>query len=355
MEETGKTNTEYEIDLKDLARDIWLNRLFIVKISAFFFVFGLVIAFTAKIEYIASCKLMPENQEGVSSDLGGLGGLAGLAGINLNMAKSGSLPPELYPEIVKSSPFLQNLINTSLYFERIDTTITSFDYFKNERPSFLGLLSEYTIGLPGKLKNVFSSAKMEAQDSYSMMRFSKEEWNIIQGYADRLNVSVDPKTTIIRVSTQMPDPVAAAQLANILVLNLTNDITKYRVEKEENNLLFISERFADSKENYQVKQRDLARFIDRNRNISNSIVKTEYERLQNEMNISFEVYKGLATQLEQARIKVKEKTPVFTILEPVKIPVERSSPNRKLLILSITFLGVIVSTLYIAIKSIIKK
>jgi hypothetical protein len=59
-----------------------------------FLVIGLMIAFGSKVEYEASCKLMPENQEGMKSNLGGLGSLAGLAGINLDMGGTGALTPE---------------------------------------------------------------------------------------------------------------------------------------------------------------------------------------------------------------------------------------------------------------------
>ena len=346
---------EDEIDLLELAKTVWSKRVFIIKVATVFLVIGVVLALSSKNEFSASCKLMPESQEGMSPDLGGLGGLAGLAGINLNSTSSGSLTPELYPEIVQSSPFVEKLIHTPLYFEGMDTTISSFSYFSNQKPSILQLVSEYTIGLPGKLKKLVVKPSTKPQEQHNMMRFSKEEWSIMQDYAGRLSVTVDPETRIILVSTKMPDPVATAQLASILVEDLTNQVIKYKVEKEENNLLFVSERFEDAKDAYQAKQRELARFADRNRNISNSIVQTEYQRIQNELDILLEVYKGLATQLEQTRIKVKEKTPVFTILEPVKIPVERTSPNRKLVVLSVIFLGIILSTVYIVIKSLIKK
>jgi hypothetical protein len=41
----------------------------------------------------------------------------------------------------------------------------------------------------------------------------------------------------------------------------------------------------------------------RNRNVVTSLAQAESQRLQNEYNLAFEVYKGLATQLEQAKIK----------------------------------------------------
>jgi LPS O-antigen subunit length determinant protein (WzzB/FepE family) len=64
-----------EIDLIEVAKTIWAGRKLILKVTAVFLVIGLVIAFGSKVEYEASCKLMPETQEGMKSNLGGLGSL----------------------------------------------------------------------------------------------------------------------------------------------------------------------------------------------------------------------------------------------------------------------------------------
>ena len=53
----------------------------------------------------------------------------------------------------------------------------------------------------------------------------------------------------------------------------------------------------------------------------------------------FGVYSELAKQREQANIQVKETTPVFTVVEPVTIPTERSKPKRGLICIAFTFLG----------------
>jgi hypothetical protein len=54
------------------------------------------------------------------------------------------------------------------------------------------------------------------------------------------------------------------------------------------------------------------------------------------------VYSGLAQQLEQARIKVKEDTPVFSVLKPVTVPLEDNSSGLTTLIV-FTFLGAVVA------------
>jgi len=138
MTEESKKVQEDEIDLVEFAKMIWSNRKFIAKVTGFFVAIGLFIAIFGSVEYEASCKLLPESQEGANSNLGGLSSLAGLAGINLGGAQKGSLSPELYPEIVYSLPFIIDVMNDTIYFENIDEKTTSFNYFQNlAKPSFL--------------------------------------------------------------------------------------------------------------------------------------------------------------------------------------------------------------------------
>lgn len=337
-----------EIDLIELVKFVWLKRVFISKMIVAFLLLGILIAFTSKVEYTATCRLMPESQEGSTPDLGGLGGLAGLAGINLNLSNSGMLTPELYPEIVKSAPFIDVLINTPVYFENRDTTITSFEFFKNvDKPTLFGLVGEYTIGLPGKIKKALSSSNENIVVDYGMVRYTKESWEIYEDYSERLSVAVDSKSGIISISTEMPDPVASARIANLLVEELTRNVTDYKIEKAQINLDFIEERLEDAQSGYEAKQELLAKFSDRNRHITNSLTQTEYDRLQNDMDIAYEVFKGLASQREQAKIKVKEETPVFTILEPVRVPEDKSKPRRLLILIISIFLGFAIGTGYV--------
>ncbi len=346
---------EDEIDLVELAKYIWLHKIISLKIIGAFFVLGIVIAVTSNVEYKAHCRLLPEAQEDGIPDFGGLGGLAGLAGFELpGLGGSGGLSPALYPAIVKSAPFLSKLIETPIYFEKEDTLTTSFIYFENiERPSLLKVAKEYTVGLPGKIKSIFKSKEVTEIKNYNLVRFSKEEWKIIEEYSDRLSVEVDEETGIISIEAEMPDPVAAAETVSHLVDDLTKRIVEYKIGKAKANLDFVSERFDEASGQYEEKQRQLALFTDRNRNISNSIIQNEYQRLQNEMNIAFEVYQGIASQLEQAKIRVKEETPIFTVLEPVRVPEEKHKPKRMMIVFLSSFFGGIVSIIFIVLKKII--
>lgn len=343
-----------EIDLIEVAKTIWAGRKLILKVTAVFFLIGLVIAFGSKVEYEASCKLMPESQEGVKSNLGGLGSLAGLAGINLDMGGTGALTPELYPQIAQSVPFLMKVWNEPIQFEKQDTTTSSYIYFKEiDKPSFLSLMLQYTIGLPFQIKNWFSKTESEVvpdRKENQIIRLSREDTELLEKYRERISVSVDTKTGILTLKSEMPDALAAAELAQLSIDLLTEYVTNYKVSKARENFNFVQARYDESKTNFEKTQEALARFNDRNRNVVTALAQSESQRLQNEYNLAFEVFKGLATQLEQAKIQVKEETPVFTVLEPVKVPVEKSKPKKVLIIVALFSVGIITSVSFLALR-----
>ena len=348
-----------EIDLIEIVKTIWAGRGLILKVTAVFFVVGLVIAFGSKVEYEASCKLMPESQEGTKPNLGGLGGLAGLAGINLNLGStSGSLTPELYPQIAQSIPFILKIIKEPIHFEKQDTTISSYNFFTEiEKPAITSYIIKYTIGLPSEIKSWIFSQKEVVQikkaEKQDIIRFSKKEHNLISAFKRKIIVEVDSKTGIIKIGSVMPDPIAAAELSKLCVDLLTEYVISYKTEKAKKNLDFIEQRCSESKKEFEKSQKKLAIFSDRNKNVVTSIAQTELQRLQNEYNVNFEVYKSLATQLEQAKIKVKEKTPIFTVLDPIEVPIYKSKPQRKLILAIYLSLGVIIGISMVGIKNLI--
>lgn len=345
-----------EIDLIEVAKTIWAGRKLILKVTGVFLIIGLIIAFGSKVEYEASCKLMPENQEGMKSNLGGLGSLAGLAGINLDMGGTGALTPELYPQIAQSVPFIMKVWEEPIEFEKQDTTVSSYIFFKDiDKPSILIVLFKYTIGLPFQVKAWLTKSDegiSENKEIGKIIRLSKEDTELLENYQERVSVDVDTKTGILTLTSEMPDALAAAELAQLSIDFLTEYVINYKVSKAKESFDFVQARYDEAKIAFEKSQESLAIFNDRNRNVVTALAQTESQKLQNEYNLAFEVYKGLATQLEQAKIKLKDETPVFTILEPASVPVEKSRPKRSLIVLLSVFIGAIIGIGIIVVKNV---
>ena len=114
-----KADPNDEIDLIEVIRHIWNGRWLIAKVTGIFIIIGLVIAITSPNQYKAEARLLPEAQDaqgGASSLLRQFGGLGGLGGFNLPGGVTGAdaIRPDLYPDVLKSTPFFIDLMGHTL-------------------------------------------------------------------------------------------------------------------------------------------------------------------------------------------------------------------------------------------------
>jgi len=79
--------------------------------------------------------------------------------------------------------------------------------------------------------------------------------------------------------------------------------------------------------------------------VATAVARTEQERLTAEYTLVFGIYSELAKKLEQAKIEIKEETPVFTIIKPVSVPTEKSKPNRPYILGVFVFIGLVIGTI----------
>ncbi|QIA08514.1 exopolysaccharide biosynthesis protein [Draconibacterium halophilum] len=250
----------------------------------------------------------------------------------------------VYPQIVKSVPFQLELMNTPFQFPEQDQPLTFYTYFNEvKKPGALGLLKKYTIGLPGVIAESGNDDNQQLasdQSSNDYISLTKEQEKIRKQLDNTVNLEVNDKDGYLTLSATTLDPELAAQLTKKAQALLQNTITEFKIEKAKNQLEFIEERYNEKKKAFEEAQATLARFRDRNKNVTSALARTQEEQLQNEYQLAFEVYSQLAQQLEQAQIQVKEDTPVFSVLKPVTVPLEDDTSGAMTLII-FTFLGVV--------------
>ena len=73
--------------------------------------------------------------------------------------------------------------------------------------------------------------------------------------------------------------------------------------------------------------------------------------LENEMQLRYNIFNQVSTQLQSAQSKVQERTPVFTIIQKPRVPNKASSMPRMFIAGFFVVLGFIGFTLYILYKS----
>ena len=360
-----------EIDLLEVFRKIWAGRKTIYKTVAVFFVIALIIVFTSPKEYKSEITLVVETSSSGSSISGLLQQFGGLAGINMSKTEKEALVPDLYPEVIKSTPFLFEIMKQKVVESKYDSTITVEQYLdRHTRSSLANVIMGYTIGLPGKIigwvrgkQNTSINTKLPifSSDSASNLSFepikiTKEQSEITEALANCINTEQDfKKSNKFLISIEMQDPLVVAQVTSYVVKNLTKYIIEYRTKKAKTDLTFVSARTAEAEAKYLEAQQALAAYKDRNKNVILSSVLIEEAQLQSEFDLAFDVYGALAKQLEQSKIKVQEVTPVFNVMDPAQVPLTKNKPKTSLTLIVMLFIGVFVGIGIILGKSGYKK
>lgn len=341
---------EQEIDLVELIQKMWINRWLIIKVTGVFVVLGVLVAlFSAKV-YTASCDIVPDTGKSGNSKMSSL---AALAGVNLGEgADVTALSPLVYQNIMNGTSFRKELMQTKIDFEEVDKPVSFFDYYTSEeynKPGVFDYIKKYTIGLPFVILNAIRGEQPEPDYSAignsegpTMETLSKDEYNALKILEQCVSLTLDNKNGYVTITTNMPEAVASAQLAQATVVLLQKYITEFKIAKVQSNLDFIQSRYNEAKKNFEDIQVRRAAFRDANTNTNKYSARVEAEKLDAEYTLAMNLYSELATQLEQAKIEVKKDTPILTVVRPVTIPYKKSKPQRLQILVAFTFLGVVV-------------
>ena len=346
----GYQYEEDEIDLLELAKTIWNKRMFIIKVVALGAVVGVLAALLSPKEYKSTATLMPEysteSQGGASGLLRQYGNLLGMSAGTYS-SNSNAIRVDLYPNIVQSTNFQLKLMDQPFYFSDIDAEATLFDYYsKLNSPGVLGILAEYTIGLPTKIlgtilpkKEMMTSVPGEAIESM-VLNLSKDEVDVINTLRQKITASLDEESGIVSVSVTLPDNVAAAAVTEYTINELTDYLTEYRTEKVLRDLTFVEEQLAKSEARFEKAQLTLAEFRDSNQGTLSAKAQTEEQRLNSEYQIAFNLYNSFTQQYEEGKLKVQEETPMFKTLEAVQVPLNDETSGAMILLVFIMLSGI---------------
>ena len=338
------------IDLIALLKQIYQGRKFIIFSAVGAAILGVIVALATPNTYTSGATFIPQTGGDVKAP-SGLSGLASLAGINLSsMGGESEIPPTLYPQIVSSVPYRMELMNSPV---SKDSDQTLRDYLnKNylESSSGLGLVKKYTIGLPGTLLKALRGSSEAISNDVGIIQISEEDKDLFELLSEKLTLALNEKEGFVTLKFSDEDKFVAAQVAERAKELLQERIIAFKNQSARELLDFTTKQYQENKTSYEALQDSIAIFKDQNLNISSSLYQNRLDRLERELNIASSVVEQLASQEEQAKLQVNKDTPVFTIIEPVTVPFERSAPKRILIVVIWTFLGVVLSTGFVLVK-----
>ena len=331
-------NDELEIDWMDILRRIYAIRKTLYKATGVGVVLGIIIALSIPKQYTVTVTLSPEMNGDKTA-----GGLASLASSFLGGGASSSsndaLNVTLAPDIVASTPFVLELFNTRVQTldEELDTTLVT--YLDEQRTPWWGYIKAAPGLAIGAIKSLFTE---EADTTVTLNPFqlTEKEAAKVKGLRQSILAEVDKKTAMTTITVTLQDPKVTAIVADSVVAKLQQYIIDYRIKKAKEDCAYLEELYKEHQQEYYEAQSKYAHYFDTNRNIAFQSVRAEQERLQNDMNLAYQVYSQVAQQLQVARAKIQEEKPVFAVVEPATIPLEPSGSSRKVIVVGIMFLTV---------------
>lgn len=344
-----KNDQDMEIDLIKYLVKLYIRRLFLLKTCAVGLVIGLVVGLSIPKQYTVKVTLSPEaGKGGSSSGLAGMASMLGMSGGGIGTTDADALNVALFPEIVASTPFILDILNTSVTPMNIDSSMILFDYLDNQTSPWWNKI----LGFPGtviiNIKSLFADEKRaEKNEKIDPFRLTFDQASRVEKLRMAVNATVDKKSGITSVSVTLQDPVVTAVVTDSVVAKLQEYITAYKVSKAQEDCNYLNRLYIDRKKEYYDAQQAYAKYVDANKNVILQSVLTERERLQNEMSIAYQVYSQVATQLQVARAKVQEAKPVFAIVEPASVPLRSSGTSKKIIIVVFIFITMAVGAAWV--------
>lgn len=331
---------ELQIDWMGILRQVLAIRKKLYKAAAVGVVLGILIALGTPKQYTVSITLSPEM--GSSKSGSGLASMAAsFLGESIGSDSPDALNATLTPDIVASTPFLLELFDARVVSQdkQIDTTFTA--YLDEQKSSWMG----YVLKAPGMaisgIKSLFSEKKEKtATIQKGAIELNEKDAAKLGSLRQAITVEADKKTAITTLSVTLQDPKVTATIADSVVSKLQQYITAYRTSKAKEDCQYLEKLYKERQQEYYDAQQRYARYVDANSNVVFQSTLAERERLQNDMNLAYQVYSQVAQQLQVARAKVQEEKPVFAVVEPAVVPLNPSGTSRKVIVLGFLFLAV---------------
>lgn len=334
---------ELEIDLMGYARKLWTARKLLLKVAGIAAVVALVIAYSLPKKYTAEILVSPESNKGGSSGMAGMAAMLGMGNVSMGAVDANALNFSMASDIVASTPFILEIINTRVQTldGKMDTTITA--YLETQKAPWWNTVMALPSMAIGGIKSLFSSndkTEVFEEKPINPFRLTPQQKGQIGAVQSIITIGADNKSGMTKLSVTVQDPLVAATMADTVLVKLQNYITNYKTSKVQEDCKYWEQLYEQHKKEYYEAQEKYAQYSDMNQGVIRQSVRIEQERLQNEQSLAFQVFSQTATQLQMSRAKLQEEKPAFAVLEPASVPLYPTGTSKKIILVGIIFLAI---------------
>ena len=289
--------------------------------------------------YSTEVKLAPEAEDMNAG--GSLSSIASSFGIDIgNMTSSDAIRPDLYPDLVQSTDFVSSLFK--LPVKTLDGNIYT-DYYtylkKYQRAAWWQKeIKNFKNKFADKPKERTAMTTQDDDKTNRIKVLSYDEELMIENIRGLVSCSVDQKTYVITITVTDQDPLVSATVADSVRAKIQNFITDYRTKKATKDYNYYYGLLLQAKKEYDQSCEKYARYVDTHRDVILQAYISERDQLENDMQLKLNTYNAMIAQVQNAKAKIQEHTPAFTILQNAFVPVKPTGPKRMLFVLGVVFL-----------------
>lgn len=331
MEEQNKTASESQeqmTNVQKITNALKKHKKEYLKSLPIAFVIACLYALGLPNYYQAKVVVVPESG---GSEMGSLASIASSIGFSLGNNGKGedAITPTLYPDFMSSVAFTTSLFDIKVQKDSDNRVMTYYDYLKNEQKS-----AWWEKGIKAVM-SVFKKKKPEQKKrgKVNPFRLTPEENSMMLTIQDKIKWDVGKRNDMLTIKVNDQDPLVATTVADSVRERLQEALTEYRTRKARHDLKYVEGLYKEAKEKYERSCELYAEFSDANQGIMLETVRLHQTKLENDMQLYYNNFNALSSQLLAAKAKVQEKTPVFATLYNATVPLGSAGPMRKRIVL----------------------
>ena len=320
MSETKSNSTEV-IDIGKIIQNAWQRKWFIFKVLCVTFVLASIYILPVPRTYSSEVKMAPETDNSLSG--GTLSSIMSTMGLDFDqMQTNDAISPMLYPDLLDDNGFASKLFDVQVVNAEGDINTTYYEYLaKHQKYSIWSAPFRW-------VKNLFKSKNTSGPAEFDPYWMSKKQDTVTKKIRKNIHISIDKKTAVITISVTDQDKLICRSMADSTRVLLQNFITDYRTNKARFDAEYYASLAEEAFQEYETARQRYANYADAHTDATLASVRTQMDNLENDMQLKFNTYSTISTQLQAAKAKVQERTPAFTLVKGAEVPIRATGPKR---------------------------
>ena len=315
-----------EINLAAILDIIKLKKIFILKLTLFFTMIGLIYSLLATLYFRSTISMYPAGE--LSQSSGVLGEFQGLAK-TFGMGSLGPAPTYNIPDIINSRRLKKDIVQKIWKTQNFPEGSNLVTFWELDKPKFFSPRKWISKFLPKENFIADSNAKLIHEAILDL---------------DDLITVREEISGLITVSIMMQDPTLAANIANYIA-NYVKDFISYEQHREaQRNRKFVEDQKSDAKIQFELSE-ELLTFFRKKHPIPRDTPELQMQRSRLESGIEENraVYITIRQQYEIAKIEEAKEKLLINILDIAEPAIKKDKPKRTLIVLLSLFGGFMIS------------